>query len=99
MKQGGGGDHLSVRWQLPGGTIEEPIPVGSLVADTTPPVATAGALLHPDGVTVDIGIGFDELVDAAAADPANYSVSSGTVAGVLWLPESRSVRVQVMGVA
>ncbi|HLP76569.1 MAG TPA: lamin tail domain-containing protein, partial [Candidatus Paceibacterota bacterium] len=26
MKEGGGGDNLAVRWQLPGGTIEEPIP-------------------------------------------------------------------------
>ena len=26
MKEGGGGDNLAVRWQLPGGVIEEPIP-------------------------------------------------------------------------
>jgi hypothetical protein len=26
QKEGGGGDHVSVRWQLPGGAIEEPIP-------------------------------------------------------------------------
>jgi outer membrane protein assembly factor BamB len=25
-KEGGGGDNLAVRWQMPGGTIEEPIP-------------------------------------------------------------------------
>lgn len=26
QKEGGGGDNLAVRWQIPGGTIEEPIP-------------------------------------------------------------------------
>jgi len=26
MKEGGGGDNLAVRWQLPGGAMEEPIP-------------------------------------------------------------------------
>ena len=30
QKEGGGGDNLCVRWQLPGGTVEEPIPAGRL---------------------------------------------------------------------
>ena len=29
MQQGAGGDNLAVRWQLPGGTFEEPIPGSS----------------------------------------------------------------------
>ena len=31
MKEGGGGDNLAVRWQLPNGTMEEPIPGSRLV--------------------------------------------------------------------
>ena len=30
MKEEGGGDNLAVRWQLPGGAIEEPIPSSRL---------------------------------------------------------------------
>lgn len=32
QSEGGGGDHLSVRWQLPGGTFEGPIPASRMVA-------------------------------------------------------------------
>ncbi len=32
MKEGGGGDNLAVRWQLPNGTMEEPIPGSRLTA-------------------------------------------------------------------
>ena len=31
MKEGGGGDNLAVRWQLPDGTMEEPIPASRLL--------------------------------------------------------------------
>lgn len=31
QKEGSGGDNLAVRWQLPGGTIEEPIPSNRLI--------------------------------------------------------------------
>lgn len=31
QKEGGGGDNLAVRWQLPGGAIEEPIPGSRMV--------------------------------------------------------------------
>lgn len=35
--EGSGGDHLAVRWQLPDGTIEEPIPGTRLYAELIPP--------------------------------------------------------------
>jgi hypothetical protein len=38
MKEGGGGDHLSVRWQLPGGVFETPIPFSRLFAWVRQPV-------------------------------------------------------------
>ena len=36
MKQGGGDNHLSVRWQLPSGTVEEPIPPSRLTPSYVP---------------------------------------------------------------
>jgi len=51
QKEGGGGDNLAVRWTLPSGAIEEPIPASRLqpfgMAATTPPVIT----LQPTNVT------------------------------------------------
>ena len=46
MKEGGGGDNLAVRWQLPNATIEEPIPV---VAGATPRLLVYG--LGPPQIT------------------------------------------------
>ncbi len=41
QKEGGGGDNLAVRWQLPDGTIEEPIPQNRLVVfGLGPPIIT-----------------------------------------------------------
>src|SRR5690606_14617200 len=37
MVEGGGADHLSVRWQLPDGTIEDPIPNAHLYVELIPP--------------------------------------------------------------
>jgi hypothetical protein len=34
MKEGGGGDNLAVRWQLPDGTLEEPIPAERIFVNT-----------------------------------------------------------------
>lgn len=49
MKEGGGGDNLAVRWRLPGGTIEEPIPASRCVPfGFGPPVVT----VHPTNITV-----------------------------------------------
>jgi hypothetical protein len=49
MKEGVGGDNLAVRWRLPGGTIEEPIPASRCVPfGFGPPVVT----VQPTNVTV-----------------------------------------------
>ena len=43
MKQGPGDNHVSVRWQLPSGALEEPIPASRLrpaYIPTTPPIIT-----------------------------------------------------------
>lgn len=52
MKEGGGGDNLAVRWQLPNGTIEEPIPGSRLeVFGLTAPSITQ----QPQNITVAEG--------------------------------------------
>ncbi len=52
QKEGGGGDSLSVRWRLPSGAIEEPIPATRcLPVGVTPPVF----LQHPASVSVTEG--------------------------------------------
>ena len=48
MKEGGGGDNLAVRWQLPDGTIEEPIPASRIEGEIKPPVIAK----QPQNVTV-----------------------------------------------
>ncbi|MGC8990306.1 MAG: lamin tail domain-containing protein, partial [Verrucomicrobiia bacterium] len=49
MKEHGGGDNLVVRWQLPNGTIEEPIPASRCIPyGLGPPVIT----VQPTNVTV-----------------------------------------------
>ena len=62
MKEGGGGDNLAIRWQLPDGSMEEPMPAHYLTSPTTGQIHTnfrlssSGetlTLTHPDGSTVD----------------------------------------------
>jgi hypothetical protein len=49
QKEGGGGDNLAVRWQLPGGAIEEPIPGNRL---TPVGLAAPSITAQPQSVTV-----------------------------------------------
>ena len=67
MKEHEGGDNLAVRWQLPSGVMEEPIPVSRLYRDvpsqlhtsfTLSPSGTPLYLTAPDGTVI------------SAADPA-----------------------------
>jgi hypothetical protein len=62
MKEHGGGDNLAVRWQLPNGTVEEPIPAHYFESFSTGQlhtnfrIASAGEpllLTRPEGQTVD----------------------------------------------
>jgi hypothetical protein len=56
MKEGGGGDNLTVRWMLPNGTIEEPIPATSAAGTYMIPYrgtpATPSVYLQPTNTTV-----------------------------------------------
>ena len=61
MKEDVGGDHLAVRWQLPTGVMEEPIPGSRLFVDarqlhTNFSISTNGETIQltaPDGIVVD----------------------------------------------
>ena len=59
----------------------------TVVADTFPPTSSASALKNPDG-TYDVGVQFDEAVDAAAGTQANYTLSGGTVTAFKYYPNS-----------
>ena len=57
----------------------------TVVADTTPPIVSVGAMQSTNAGTVYIGVGFDEPVDDVTGSAlANYSVSSGTIASLDW---------------
>ncbi len=62
MKEHTGGDHLTVRWTLPGGAIEEPMPAYHILSPATGQlhtnfrISSAGEpllLTNPEGQTVD----------------------------------------------
>lgn len=84
MKEDVGGDHLCVRWQLPGGAIEEPIPGSRLFADplqlhTNFAISSDGesvVLTQPDGTTAD------QTTEVALIGDVSYGrVADG---GVAW---------------
>ena len=50
----------------------------TVLPNTNPPVATAGAIIRQDGV-VEVGVSFDEQVNPATILQANISLSAGTV--------------------
>ncbi len=56
MQQGGGGDDLAVRWQLPGGAFEEPLtatsPAGSHLIPCTGVTSAPGIYAQPANTTV-----------------------------------------------
>lgn len=71
MKEQGGGDNLAVRWQLPDGTIEEPIPGTRLlpfgIALEAPTVG-----LQPVDTTVEENQTVEFQVEAGTIGPVDY---------------------------
>ncbi len=66
MQQGGGGDNLTVQWQLPNGTIELPLATGS----------AAGTLLVPfTGLTNMPGIYFQPATNTTAIENSSATFS------------------------
>ena len=72
MKEGSGGDNLAVRWQLPSGAIEEPIPASRL-RPFTGAVTTAPTLIQqPTNTSVQEGSSVTFLVRVSNQDPLLY---------------------------
>lgn len=71
----------------------------SVVPDTFPPViAGAGAIASDKGNTYDVGVTFDEPVDAVSASAqGNYSLSAGTITGIKFYPGSPGVVLKASG--
>jgi hypothetical protein len=64
-------------------TSNSVVAVVTVVGDSTPPVATVGAMAGTTAGTVDVGVAFDEPVTFASANTiGNYSVSPGTITGI-----------------
>ena len=71
MKEEGGGDNLAVRWQLPDGKMEEPIPAARLIpfgVSFTPPVITE----HPANTTAVENDAATFRVRVSNLDPVSY---------------------------
>lgn len=67
MVEGSGADHISVRWQLPDGTIEEPIPNNRLYVELTRPQIAR----QPANVSVTEGQPATFTVQLANRGPVN----------------------------
>src|SRR4051812_3253889 len=84
QKEGGGGDNLAVRWQLPSGIIEEPIPNNRLlIYGLTPPVISqqpadqtvteGGTATFGVQLSRSLGAGYQWLREGAIIPGANQA--------------------------
>ncbi len=75
-KDGGGGDHLSVGWELPGGTLERPIPASRLnpfiPGGEQPPNQPVTILVQPQSQTVEANQAVTFGVSASGTPPLSY---------------------------
>jgi hypothetical protein len=63
-------------------------------------IIAVGAMLGTNGVTFDVGVSFNLPVDeASASNPANYTLSSGTISAVSFYKSSPAVVLKASGLA
>lgn len=89
QKEGGGGDHLSVAWQLPDGTRETPIRGNHLSPYTTATVLQNQSISFPALADVTLGAGTITLAATASSSlPVSYGIVSGnaTISGNIVTP-------------
>ncbi len=76
MQQGGGGDNLSARWQLPDGRIEEPLPSNSSIGTRLIPCTgldvRPGIGMQPTNITVVEGLDASFYVLSTNQNPVSY---------------------------
>lgn len=88
MQQGGGGDNLTVQWQLPSGTVELPLasgsPAGTLLIPFTGAANVPGIYSQPPANTMGVENGtaaFALLVTNQASVTYQWRVNGANVAG------------------
>ena len=85
MKEGGGGDSLSVRWRLPNGAIEEPIPASRftepgadglvfVVQSVSSSIGGSGGGIGYAGIPNSVGVEFDTWWNGEQNDPDSNHV-------------------------
>jgi len=72
MKEGGGGDNLAVRWQLPSAVIEEPIPASRLNPFTGVPTSPPTITGQPTNTTAMEGSPASFYIQTSNFDPLYY---------------------------
>ncbi|MBI3855380.1 MAG: protein kinase, partial [Planctomycetes bacterium] len=85
-KEGSGGDHVAVGWQLPDGTMERPIP-GSRLS----PFGKVPAV-NPSGGLVGLWK-LDEGAGLVAADASGQGHAGKLIGGVAWNPGKRGIHL------
>jgi hypothetical protein len=71
QKEGGGGDHVAVAWQLPGGALEGPIP-GSRLSPFLVSMDPPEIVQQPADLSVPEGLRAEFRVIATGAEPLNF---------------------------
>jgi hypothetical protein len=90
------GAKYSVRVSVPGSTVTSSEALLTVSGDTIPPQIEVGAVKN--GSNYDVGVQFDEVVDAASASvQANYSISSGSITGFKYWTNSPGAVLTVSG--
>ncbi|HAM72380.1 MAG TPA: hypothetical protein DCM86_12120, partial [Verrucomicrobiales bacterium] len=80
QKEGGGGDNLAVRWQLPDGTMEEPIPASRCVVYSPTATVVPTFVTGPASLTVQEGGPAAFAVTVSNSDSLTYQWQRNGVA-------------------
>jgi hypothetical protein len=93
------GRQYKVLASVPGYTVPSSVVKLTVNADTIPPVlVSVAAMPSQTGSTMDVGVTFDEPLDATSAGTlANYTISAGTITAVKYFAVSPGVVLTVSG--
>lgn len=78
LQQSDDGTQLRAKVTASDASVNSAVATITVLPNTNPPVATAGAIVRNDGV-VEVGVSFDEQVVPTTVVQGNFSLSGGTV--------------------
>jgi hypothetical protein len=86
---------------VPGMTEFSQVATVTVIVDTiAPKLVSAGAMPSESGATFDVGVTFDEALNAgSAATVANYTLSAGSITAAKYYPGSKGVVLTASGMA